>query len=227
MSTPKFDPERVIPRLKDQRAQERQNRALAFAGITHTVCGREILPLTPGHRLELQLVRNAFAVVGEMPSLRDVFVFLWVASPDRAKGIIGRWRQYRLRREVRRFNLRRCTLEIFRYLQDQYQDVSSGSGEGRDNSAWIHWMAMDAEFWLSIHGGFTLEEYRRTPYLVLQQLYRAWQVNHPDMERLSDGKVITRDAIFRNASDQLVSEFHRQNRERIKAWHLAQKTRRN
>ncbi len=229
MSAVKFDAERVIPGLAERRAQERANRALAFAGLTHTVCEREILPMTPGHRLQLQLLQNEFTVriADAKPTLADVFVFLWVLSPHNVGGIEAARQQYFLREDVMRFDLARSVTEIYRYILDQLQDATESGGEGKDHSAWVHWMAGDAEFWISVHGGFTLEEYKRTPYLVFQQLFRAWKVNNPDIERMSDGKVIVRDPIFVNASDKLVSQFHRDNRERIKAWHLKQKTRRN
>jgi hypothetical protein len=219
---------RLIPDLAPRREQERQNRALAFAGITHTVCGREILPLTPGHRLNLQLVQNAFFTLGASATLQDVFVFLWVTSPANVGGVEAARQQYFLRHDVAAFDLGKCVEEISRYLLDQLQDAfDSGGGDGKDLSPWIHWMAMDAEFWISVHGGFTFEQYNRTPYLVLQQLYRAWKANNPDIERMHDGKVIVRDPVFFNSSDRLVSQFHRENKDRIKAWHLAQKNKRN
>jgi hypothetical protein len=44
---------------------------------------------------------------------------------------------------------------------------------------------------------------------------------------MKDGTVFVRDPIFVNASYKLVRGFHRDNKERIKAWHLAQRERRN
>ncbi len=221
------DLEKLIPGLEAQRGQERQNRALAFAGLTHTVCGREILPLTPGHRLTLQLLGNAFTQPGRAATLADVFVFLWVTSPHNVGGLEASRQQFFLRQDVLGFNLADSVESVYRYLVDQLQDAGGGGDDtGKDQSAWVHWMAMDASFWMSEYG-FTLEQYQRTPYLVLQQLYRAWQCGHPDIERTKDGSVFVRDPIFVNASDRLVRGFHRENRERIKAWHLAQKTRRN
>lgn len=229
MSSSTFNPERIIPGLAEQRAQERENRALAFAGITHTVCGREIVPLTPGHRLNLQLVGNAFAFpAAASATLVDVFVFLWVLSPHNTGTLEAARQQVFLREDVMKMDRKESVRDILRYIVDQLQDTAESSGEaGKDNSAWIHWMAMDAEFWISVHGGFTLDTYKKTPYLVLQQLYRAWRVNHPDIERNKDGSVFVRDPVFFNQSDKLVSAFQREHREKIKAWHLAQKTRRN
>jgi len=229
MSSATFDAEKAIPGVAEQRAQERQNRALAFAGITHTVCGREIMPMTPGHRLQLQLVKNAFAIHPmPAPSLADVFVFLWVLSPLNRGTDIESMRQQRfLREDVMQFDLRASVREIIAYMLDQMQDSNESSGEGRDNSKWIHWCATEAEFWIAVHGGFTMEEYQRTPYLVLQQLLRAWKVNNPDMERKQDGSVLVRDPVFFNASDRLIGAWRRKNHDAIKAYHLGLKERRN
>lgn len=222
------DLERYVPRLAEIRAQERQNRALAFAGLTHTVCGREVLPLTPGHRLNLQLLQNAFATAGADATHVDVFVFLWVVSPQNVGGIEAARAQYFLKQDVAKMDLRGAVDDISRYLLDQLQDVSNGSSsEGRDNSAWIHWVAQEAAFYITIHGGFTLEQYMATPFAVLQQLFRAWKVNNPDMERTSDGKVLVRDPMFQNASDRLVRKWHRQQRDAAVRIIKAQKERRN
>lgn len=222
------DFEKFVPGLAEERAQERHNRALAFAGITHTVCGQEILPLTPGHRLQLQLLQNAFTTVGAYCSLQDVFVFLWVLSPHNVGGLEAARQQVFLREDVLRLDLPNSVAEISRYLVDQLQDAldGAGAGEGKDHSAWIHWMAMDAAFWMTQYG-FSYQEYQRTPFMVLQQLFRAWKVNHPDMERMPNGSVIVRDPIFRNASDRMVSAFHRQHRDAALKIILSQKERRN
>lgn len=220
--------EKYVPRLAELRAQERQNRALAFAGLTHTVCGREVLPLTPGHRLHLQLLQNAFAVAGADATLVDVFVFLWVVSPRNVGGVESARAQYFLKQDVMNFDLRESVDDISRYLLDQLQDVSNGSSsEGRDNSAWVHWVAQEAAFYITIHGGFTLEQYLATPFAVLQQLFRAWKLNNPDMERTKDGKVLVRDPMFQNASDRLVRQWHRQQKDAVVRLIKAQKEKRN
>jgi hypothetical protein len=76
-------------------------------------------------------------------------------------------------------------------------------------------MASEAGFWLSVHGGFTLESYLATPYLALQQLYRAWQVNNPVVTRDARGNVVVEEPQFINRSDALLGAWHRQHREAI------------
>ncbi len=232
------DPIASIPGLAELRAQERLNRALAFAGLTHTVCGLEIAPLTPAHRLGLQLVGSAF-VRGDEPSLADIAQFLWFLSPDYERpaarpGFWAKRKNAKLERRRRAIAKHVAGLdesvagwEVKRYLAGQLQDTPATSLEGgSDQSAYVHWIASDASFWLNIHGGFTLESFLATPYLVLQQLMRAWQCNHPTYHRNPDGSVTAEEPTFINRSDQLlgnwhnerkaeVAEFMRQPRERL------------
>lgn len=208
--------EQLVPGLAELRARERQNRALAFAGLTHTLCGVEVLPLTPRHRLALQLTRNAFTVAGVEPMEGDLFAFLWLLSPDYRSPVQGgriasAWRQWRLRRHVRRLDLAPAIREVKVYLVDQLQDsAESSAGDGSDFSAWVHWAAADAGFWLNIHGGFTLEQYFATPYLVLQQLNRMWKVNHPNVTYDQRGQLQIEEPNFVNQSDRLAGAWHRE-----------------
>lgn len=215
--------EQLVPGLGELRARERQNRALAFAGLTHTLCGVEVMPLTPRHRLALQLLRNAFTVPGVEPLAGDLFAFLWLLSPAyRSPGQGGRmaaaaaaWQQWRLRRHVRRLSLSTAVREVRLYLVDQLQDSPESSGDGSDFSPWVHWAAADAGFWLNIHGGFTLESYFATPYLVLQQLHRMWRINHPNITYDSRGYPQIEEPCFTNQSDQIVGAWHRQQSEAV------------
>lgn len=200
--------EDVIPGLREMRATERRNRALAFAGLTHTICGVETVSLTPDHRLKLQLLRNAFTIPGVRPLIGDVFVFLWVILAPGS----GLFRQWRLRRHVRRLAVAMATMEINAQLSAQLQDLpelATAAGNGSTVSDSIHWMAAEASFWIDVHGGFTLESYRRTPYLVLQQLHRAWRCNHPNMVYNKDGTVTAEQPDFINGSDALIVQWQR------------------
>lgn len=209
--------ENRIPGLAELRAAERRNRALAFAGVTHTVCGVEIRPITPRSRLELQLLQNAFTFSDLQPREGDVSEFLWVHSTGR-RPLQGLWRPVSLfRQELLRRRLKRRkhddnVREIREYLLEQLQDMPGKGLDANtvDQSPWIHWIAMDAGFWLSGHGGFTLEEYLDTPMLVLQQLFRVWCVNNPEIVRGSDGKPTALPPTFINGSDRLYSAYLRQ-----------------
>lgn len=208
--------EAFVPGLAELRAAERLNRARAFAGLTHTLCGVELRSLTPRHRLTLQLMRNAFAAERVEALEGDVFTFLWVLSPNYcgSRGPVALLRQALLRRRVRRLALAIARAEIRDYLATQLQDLPESSmGDGADHSPWVHWIAMDASWWLNVHGGFTLAEYYSTPYLVLQQLFRGWRVNNPDVSFDSRGNAIVKEPQFINASDQLVGRWTRQFRE--------------
>ncbi len=229
------DLEKIVPGLAEERAKERINRALAFAGITHTVCGLEIMSLTPAHRLGLQLVGSAF-VRGAEPTYADSAQFLWYLSrdyappepclageePEELKAIDAKNARLTRRREsiarhLATLNEHTAGLEIKVYLSSQLQDIpaSAFDAESVDYSNWVHWVAMDVSFWLNVHGGFTIETYLRTPYLVLQQLYRAWQCNHPKTTRNPDGTYATEEPTFINRSDQLIGNWHAKQREEI------------
>lgn len=206
--------ETLVPGLAEARAAERQNRALAFAGLTHTLCGVEVMPLTPKHRLALQLLRNAFTTHTD-PMQGDVFQFLWLLSPGYIQPLTGRrmaseWRQMRLRRHVRKLVLWQAVRAIKEYLVSQLQDMPEGSADAStDYSPWVHWMACEASFYISIHRGFTLESYLQTPYLVLQQLHRAWRIHNPDVTRDKDGNLQVEEPQFINGSDGLASAWQR------------------
>jgi hypothetical protein len=223
--------EQLVPGLAAMREIERRHRALAFAGITHTVCGEEIRPLTPRTRLELQVLRNAFTLGPDLDPLEgDIFEFVWVHHPRRPRPgkrkIVALWLQNGLRRRLRARNLEANRRSIREYLLTQLQDMPEQrlSG-GFDQSPWVHWAAFDATFWLSIHGGFTLDAYLDTPMLVLQQLYRAWSVNHPETLVGSDGKVSHVDPQFINASDRVRGEWLNSQKESVSQFLRAQRYR--
>lgn len=214
--------ETVIPGLAAAREAEHLNRAIAFAGLHHRVCGVEVRPITPATRLRLQMLRNAFAVADAEPLEGDVFQLLWVLSPHWRplagwQRVLSEWSQWRLRRHVRRLELRAAVRECFEFISSQVQDDGERgtSGDGADFAPWIHWLAQDASFWINIHGGFTLESYRETPLLVLQGLYRAWSVNHPDVVVGADGKPQTLQPSFINASDRIIGAWHHARRQEV------------
>lgn len=211
--------ESIVPGLAELRKRERLNRALAFAGLRHRLCGVDVCPLNPRHRLALQLLQNAFAA-GAEPLEGDVFQFLWILSPAyRGRNdIASAVRQWRLRRHVRRLNLAAATREIRLYLSDQLQDMPEGhlsNTEQTDFAPWVHWMAQDACFWLTEFPGFTLETYMETPYLVLQQLLRAWKVQNPRITSGKDGAPVVEEPHFINTSDRVAGQFMRARQKEI------------
>lgn len=217
--------EALVPGLVELRTQERTNRAFAFAGLTHTLCGVELMQMTPRHRLALQILRNCFVGSTAEPLAGDVFTFLWVLSPHYSRQITpaSTVRQFFLRRRAKRLNRGIAASEIRSYIVAQLQDLpESSTDEGFDQSPWVHWVATDASWWLNVHGGFTLETYFQTPYLVLQQLYRGWRVNNPTVRVDKDGNVTVEDPHFINESDRLVGQWQRQFRDAAAAQIRAQ-----
>lgn len=208
--------EDVVPGLREARASERTNRALAFAFLTHSLLGVEVCAITPDHRLRLQLIRNAFVFAGVDPMPGDVFQFLWCLSPRHAAnaGRFGWCEERRIRRLARTVDLSIAARTIHTYMADQLQDAPEISDGALIPAHYVHWMAAEASFWLNIHGGFTLETYRRTPYLVLQQLMRAWRCNHPRITQNEDGSSSVEEPNFINGSDRILGNWQRaRNRE--------------
>lgn len=220
--------ESIVPGLAELRKRERLNRALAFAGLQHRLCGVDVLPLRPRHRLALQLLQNAFTADVD-PLEGDVFQFLWVLSPAyRGKNdIASSVRQWRLRRHVRRLLLPAAIREIRIYLSDQLQDMPEAQLSGTeqtDFAPWVHWMAQDACFWMT-EFGFTLEQYAETPYLVLQQLLRAWKIQNPRISSGKDGTPVVEEPHFINTSDRVAGQFLRARQKEIASAIRANRTR--
>lgn len=195
--------EEIIPGLREAREGERAARAVAFGGLTLAVCGEQCVPLAPRHRLEMQLTKNAFAT--ELPPLHgDVFAFLWRLNPHYRKA--PRWmsRSWRERNVVEwnvgRMNLDAAVAEIRAFIAAMMQDLPEGAGDSASLNPpenYVHWLAGEANFYLSVYPGFTLAGLMDTPYLVLQQLYRAYKLareEHPQ---------------FINRSDRIAANWHR------------------
>jgi hypothetical protein len=221
----KYPPEleQAIPGLREARQDEQSNRALAFSGLTHTILGIEVCPLTPYHRLGLQLVGNAYAVRrAQDASFADSFQFLWFTSAAYSRrNSVSWWKTRRAKAAIVRLvsthDPELLRFIIAKYIAHQMQDTPEGesAADAPDYSDSIHWMAWEAGFWMNVHGGFTFESYVRTPYLILQQLHRVYRANHPRTAHNPDGSWTPEYPTFINASDRVVGLFHRMKADRI------------
>lgn len=195
--------EALIPGLKDARDSEHLNRALCFAGLTWTIEGEEVLPMTPRHKLELQLTRNCFFVVGHVPDAADVYQFLWRLNPGfKRNGLsLAKARIWLKTRLMTRQKALIAALAISDYLHAMIQDLPEGGEEsgGQEYGAYVHWLASDITFFLRRFQGFTADSYMDTPYLVLQQLIRAYRIN------------VEEDPDFINDSDRIAGLWLRKN----------------
>lgn len=198
--------EDVIPGLREAREQERQNRALAFSDVPWTVCGLEVVVLTPRHRLEFQLIRNPFASGGNVTH-KAIYQFLWRLNPAFKKRVWFGSAAWFARKQVTKvaasLDIDEARFEILSYLGAMLQDLPEG-GDGEDSSNppenYVHWLACEMCFYLKRFPGFTREMLMDTPYLVLQQLYRAHRLE------------IEKHPHFINESDRLIGDFMRQRR---------------
>lgn len=197
--------EDIVPGLREAREKERQNRALAFSDVPWTVCGQEVVVLTPRHRLEFQLVRNAFAVGGEV-TRKDIYIFLWRLHPRFKKrvwfGSLAWFARRKTSRLVKAVDISTARHEITAYLAAMIQDLPE-SGGTRDTvnppELYVHWLASEMDFYLSRYNGFSMTALMDTPYLVLQQIYRAARLAsepHPN---------------FINESDRIIAMWQRRN----------------
>ncbi len=224
------DFEALVPGLSEARRTERLNRTRAFLGLTATVCGVEVVPFDPRHRLALCGVENGFVMSGE-GGAEDVLQFLWHMSPlwERRDQPEGMSERERLKALVLAGPVGEMARQVRVYIASQLADPPELQGDGGeaapDYSNHVSWFAIEASFWMNVHGGFTLESYARTPYLVLQQLRRAWKVNNPDREFLPNGSSVVDHPVFRNFSDRLAADWHVARRAVIAEAILAQTTR--
>ncbi len=199
--------EDVIPGLREARDKERQNRALAFSDVPWTVCGLDVVTLMPRHRLEFQLIRNAFAVGGTVTH-KAIYQFLWRLNPEFRKrvwfGSASWFARRKVAKAVASLDIDQARFEILSYLASMLQDLPEG-GDGGDTSNppenYVHWLACEMNFYLKRYSSFTIQSFLDTPYLILQQLYRAHRLEiekHPN---------------FINESDRIIGDFMRARRE--------------
>lgn len=185
--------ETLVPGLKEARAHERLVRSMAFARVPWTLCGSEAVQLTPRIRLEFQLAHNAFAVGGE-PTKADVFQVLWRLHPrfSRKPGLVSWLARRRVTRLVMRADLVKAAQEISLYVNSMMQDLPEGGDSGNSQNpqaGYVHWMAAEQHFYLTQYNGFSPDIYKDTPYVELQQLYRAHRMTveeHPNFINYSD-----------------------------------------
>ena len=180
-----------------------------MAGVPWTISGLLVVPLTPRHRLELQLAGNAFAVGSTVTKL-DVFNILWRLNPDFARAprwLSAAWRKRRaVFRAVKTADIGTIRTEILLFLDAMLQDLpeSREASDGGGLGGYVHWLGNEEHFYCSTYGGITPAACKDIPYLELQQLFRAWRIEH---ERDDEGKPT--EPQFINRSDALVNRWQR------------------
>lgn len=190
------DLEAIVPGLRECREAEHFHRAAAFAGLTWTIAGCEVVPLTPRHRLEFQLTRNAFTI-GLPPQRGDLLQFLWRLNPafrrNKWSSVATLFAYARVWLAVAFCNRRTVARDIHLFTRAMLQDMPEARGNAGENAAakdtakYIHWIGGDAAFFLTRFAGFSIETYMDTPLLALQQLIRAWRVaNEPDADFINE-----------------------------------------
>lgn len=193
--------ESMVPGLREQRAHEALTRALAFSGIGPTVCGISVEHITPRDRIRLRLLKNAYMIESLAPLKGDAYAILCLMSQKmRSCRFIGKWREKRrIARVVREKGLDWLSSGIRAYLSDAFQDSPEAFGDERKKmvdgrSDHVLPLAAECEFFMTeFH--MCVDEFMSTPYLVLQQLHRAYRLNNPD------------DPGFVNKSDRMIGQM--------------------
>jgi hypothetical protein len=202
--------EDLVPGLREALESERLNRSLVFCDVfTWTVCGCELVHLTPRHRLELRLAGNAFTRYAR-PLAGDLFAFLWRLNPAFTRKPLLHpmcWLAFvKVWWRVVVADLDRAEREVHRYLAAMLQDVPEENlaTEHRSSEAAkaICGESGDAYFYLTALKSLPAldgKSYMDTPCLVLDQLWRAWKFDTDDNPQ------------FSNRSDELATAWHRAN----------------
>ena len=200
--------EQLAPGITALREHELANRATGFLGITRTVAGLELVLWAPRHRLRLHGMRNAF-VLGLRPRLGDVIEFFWELSPRNPEnggqpGFVARFRREMIRQKLKAQPEVPVIMSALGYLGDMMADAPRCTNEmsltTEELGQYCHWVTAECSFYVQTHGGFTVESYMRTPYLVLNQLWRCWKILHPDTDE--DGHPMP--APFVDRSEKLI-----------------------
>ena len=131
----------VIPGFREAVERENAIRDAAFLDIPETICGIEVLPMTPRHFLLLDGIGSPF-VVGGLPTAEAIAQFIWVVSPEFR--VIRGWRdrlaQYRFVKRCRKINWVDAVKAIDQYINDAFQD-SPGAKSGTSNLHDWSWVA--------------------------------------------------------------------------------------
>lgn len=133
----KVDLFREIPGYAEAAHRENEIRECAFLGEPETVCGVECAPLTLRKYQWLAISKSPFVfdypaeLLAEKPNIKeDIFLFLWVASPDfnphNKRRMEKRFKQCR---KIFKMQIGDALKEIKSYMDESWLDAGEGSSE--------------------------------------------------------------------------------------------------
>lgn len=142
---------REIPGWREAVERENAVRDESFLGLTETLCGIEVLPLSAYHFLILEAVHSPF-VCGGVPNEVDIARFLWIVSPQFRPTTTRADRKLRDKfiRRLSNLDWEQSVKAITTYTEDAFQD-SPGSRGGSQASYWS-WIAGLVDFIASAYG---------------------------------------------------------------------------
>ena len=105
--------------------RERELRDLAFLNLPLPLCGIVVRQFTARHLILLGAMENAFVTRRGVPTITDVFQFLWVVSPE--YGVDPDQRGAFWKRLATKLNGTQPLPAIMKYLDDAFYDAPLGT----------------------------------------------------------------------------------------------------
>lgn len=148
----------AIPGLREAREREAQRRLLAFADVPRSLCGVEVLPLTPRMFFALELTESPFAVGGKITPAA-VGMLVWIASVERSRPapriLLPGWLDRRKRRIGAKVGawpfldaIHRCR----KFVEEAFADGSGGGTSADSPGAVASGLAAQVDFIASQYG---------------------------------------------------------------------------
>lgn len=130
----------VVPGYREAVEHENTLRDAAFLEVPETICGIEVLPMTPRHFILLDAI-GCPCVRGGTTSAEEIARFLWIISPEfrTVKTWFDRRVRARFVRRCRKINVAEADKQIETYIEEAFQDspgAQSGAAKVLDWS-WI------------------------------------------------------------------------------------------
>jgi len=201
------------PELLEASRAFRQEQLEGFLGIEPTICGVEVLPLTPRMAMELELSGNAFFDYGDVRAV-DMLQFIhrisarhWMPGPMRIrKG----WRMLKLRRFLFDKPAEEISSGIKDYLRRTHaaRPMFKKSGQPDfvpSDSCWLSYVVDSLCGW---YPHLTFEAALDTPYRIIWQLWnRQLEKLDPDYVQRAPGVMEGRAKYLAELNAKMKADF--------------------
>lgn len=139
-----------VPAIREAVEKQDLVRDVSFLGLTETIGGIEVLPMSFRHVLWLELKRSPFIGHGQLTPatlVEDLAAFMKIVSPFHPlnRRRFNGWRQRRYLRRVGQMKLDVALKDIRDYVGEAFMDAPSGGTSGEvkasyysTGAAWVH-----------------------------------------------------------------------------------------